>query len=206
MRRFVICLILFMAADCWAQNVILLQPFERKETVTPAEKTKAQIDTDAAEVIKRMNAPRSPSPKLPTPPQAAAKVNHDAAAAGKLASSAEMETAWKAARKAEIDAVRSGHGNSVDPSDLEECQRAIEVEDFNARQAKYEASKKEDLTRNHCSEEVQIGTSETCVYLLMGYPDQTNVDSLSGKQLVYPNDRFVYINTQGNVEDVQSSN
>jgi hypothetical protein len=61
------------------------------------------------------------------------------------------------------------------------------------------------LLDHHCPSHVHIGIPEACVYLLMGNPDHTNEDLRSGKQLVYPDDTYVYIDTDGMVENVQTS-
>ena len=50
---------------------------------------------------------------------------------------------------------------------------------------------------------LSAGTSETCVYLLKGWPNHINTDARSGKQLVYTG-MYVYIDLRGLVENIQT--
>ena len=50
------------------------------------------------------------------------------------------------------------------------------------------------------------GMSESSVWDIVGFPEKENDYGRAGRQLVYPNGLLVYINTDGNVEDVQHVN
>ncbi len=164
-------------------------------------KTKAQIDADAASVIARSLNPEqksSTSPKkdmlkLPTPREAVLESQIDAANAGRVLTSEEVDKAYDDALQAEFKAIREGHPELVDS----EAIIAYNVELI----AQY---RKSELA--HCHGQVEIGTTEEDVYCLLGKPDQVNDDLIGGKQLVYPGNFYVYIDPKTyRVTDVQRS-
>jgi hypothetical protein len=176
----------------------------------------------------------APAPRLLTQREAAWKAKKESWTAGG-ATLEEIQAAVEVARQAEIKAITSGHTELVAPEDVEDCKRAMAraVAAENEAKAKAEsaarakasddaiaarkaAEHRAELLKYHCPTSqasvdfprsyIHIGTSEACVYLLLGYPDHINEDALSGKQLVYPNYYYVYINLRGYVENIQSTN
>jgi hypothetical protein len=93
------------------------------------------------------------------------------------------------------------------------CVTATVVGVLPAPLTEKEKEREAELAKNHCPPNSDssslIGASEHCVYLLMGHPDHTNADALSGDQLVYNHngayDTYVYIGKNGLVENVQTS-
>ncbi len=120
-----------------------------------------------------------------------------------------MKKAYDSARSRELEAIASGNEQLISPEERESLKRekaaaeaagqALETEED------VERNRQRAIASNHCPIQVQIGTTETCVHLLMGEPDKSNDDALSGKQLVYPHDAYVYIGLDGRVEDIQKS-
>jgi hypothetical protein len=167
---------------------------------------------------------------LQTQRQAASNTAERLKSTGYTPTLEEIEAGVDVARQAEITAIRNGHPEKVAPADTEDCRKVMAKQDADAWTARQKAvtdaeiaasdaaaaaaAEKErkveakndraDLLKHHCPAAVHIGTSVTCVYLILGYPDHTNVDARSGKQLVYPDDTYVYINLRGFVEDFQS--
>jgi len=47
------------------------------------------------------------------------------------------------------------------------------------------------------------GMSEVALWYAIGYPEKENDYGRAGKQLVYPGNILIYVNTQGVVEDIQ---
>jgi len=180
----------------------------------------SQASTDAGKPTAKQAVPLS---ELPTQREAAWKAKKEPRHVDG-ATLEEIEAAVKTARQAEIKAITSGHIDLVAPEDLEDCRKsmarkvALDAE-TEARKAwtdtvaKSDAAHKEAKERelvearkkSHCPSFLSIGISEECVYLLMGYPDRTNEDLRTGKQLVYSNDRYVYIDLRGRVENIQFS-
>jgi hypothetical protein len=134
----------------------------------------------------------------------------------------DVEKAVDDVRQQEVKAFNAGHPEFITPADLEDVKKAVAEQVQKAKDdedrlksiAVAKASddaqiKKQDadvargLKENHCPSHVSIGTAESCVYLLKGWPDHINADALSGKQLVYPH-AYIYINLRGRVEDIQT--
>lgn len=132
---------------------------------------------------------------LPTPREAASKAQRDAAAAGRLATAAEITKAYNDALSAEKQALAAGKESLVEPGERDEIRQEMETE------ARAKALARE---RVGCPDEVEIGERESEVYRCIGYPDHVN-DELQGlRQLVYPNEVYIYIDTDtGLVENVQ---
>jgi hypothetical protein len=170
----------------------------------------------------------APTPgMLPTGREAALKIQSDATAAHRFATKDEIELAYRNAIQEEIKAIKGGHPERVSPEDRANCNANISYEaeskarseresalaQERAEKENMEAARNEEDRKNkiemlkkyHCPTAVRVGSREKCVYLLLGHPDHTNVDALSGKQLVYPNDYYVYVSLNGVVEDIQST-
>ncbi|MGA7341636.1 MAG: hypothetical protein WBE72_15865 [Terracidiphilus sp.] len=134
---------------------------------------------------------------LPTPNEAALKVQRDAASVGRLASGAEITKAYNDALSAEKQAIDAGKGNLVAPEEVQQI-----TQEKNAA-ALAQATAKE---RVGCPSHAEIGEQESEVYRCQGYPDHVNDEPHGLRQLVYPDDVFIYIDTDtGRVENVQWS-
>jgi len=131
--------------------------------------------------------------RLPSKGEALEKIRREKSALGG-ASVEDSYNAVIAAQAAEVNAIRSGHPELVALEDLAGAKEVAKQEDRQDR-----------LDLHHCPSVVRIGIEEACVYILLGYPDHTNDDALSGKQLVYPHDYFVYVDHDGIVENIQST-
>ena len=178
---------------------------------------------------------QEPSSYLETQQHAVDRVTRIAKMMGVTNSQKVYDGLREAALENEMKAVRSGHPELVAPEDIDSCQKEIvrqdtaKVAEERARQQSIETTRASDVAKaerekievqqreeerqkelalNHCGTFVWIGTTEHCVYLLDGYPDHTNDDLRSGKQLVYrrgDEDRYIYIDMHGRVENIQTS-
>ncbi len=147
-------------------------------------------------------AHHAPCTSLPTQSEAALRIQSEAASAKRHISQDEIKKAQNDALQSEIAGVASGSCWTEEGyrAYVAKLRAAIESEEDEAT-----AKANAELRKQCGGTKIRIGMSERCVYKILGYPDHTNEDALSGKQLVYSNDLFVYIDRQGRVEDIQTT-
>ena len=144
--------------------------------------------------------PAQPVSKLPTPEEAAYKLVRMNAVNGDPTSENSFMIAYLAARRHEIEAIKAGNADRVDTKEVTLINSETSAE-TDARDHRVLSL----FLYSKCGGEVVIGMTEACVISILGKPLHTNSDLTGSKQMVYDRDVYVYIDSNGRVENMQTT-